>query len=240
MMLKTTDSPALRRLASGCAVAAAASLLATGCGGDDGDTSKSQADTADQASTTSQDAKKDETSTSTTPEKAEKGKSGKSSKIKGDLKPAPAPKGKKRGVPASASAYVGLLTQKLSAGQAGNAGGKVGGAGTWRIAMGEGAYTLYGPKGLVTSGTVKVSKGRATLASLPPAKQPKSNLPAAKGKNKQAKLPKPAPDPCKGKRGVYRISVKAKRVTFAKVSESCADRAVLATGSWANMSPRDG
>ena len=223
MTPKKEHLTALSRLLCGCAIAAGGGLLAAGCGGDD--------DNKDSA-------EKPATETSAATEKqgeAKTGKSKKSPEAKIDpetLKPDSDSAAKdvpKKGIPASASPFVGLSARRLSAGDVPAAARKAGGAGSWKVVLGESAYSLLGPKGPVSSGSLKVKAGKMTFSPLP-------NPTTRRGKKAKARRKSSNPELCAGKRGTYRYSVKGREITFTKVSEQCAARTVLDGGPWRNLS----
>ncbi len=232
MMPKTNASTLARRLLCAIVVVVAVALVA-GCGG--GDDKKKSSDSSSDTTSTQEAQKGSRNADKGGSSPKSKGKSSKSKKkdpVGGSLKPTAGSKpSRKKGIPASASPFVGLSTRRISSAAASGT-GKSGGAGVWKLSLGESAYSIYGPKGLISSGRLRAGGGRMVFSP------PKARQAAKKGKGKTSGGA--FADACAGKRGVYRYTVKGRRISFEKVSENCAARGVLPGGPWTNASKRSG
>lgn len=215
-----------------CALGLASlALVFAGCS-NDGDTKKS-----DGASATTTGSTTGSTTDSDTAASSGKGSAtSREPAAKSDSKDAPSKKGKSRitigahpsvgakpgktkGIPASASPFVGVSTRAVSTDQARRAGPRAGTAGKWHLSMGESSYTLYSPDRAVLTGSLKKNGNRLVLA----------RLSGRKGREAAA---------CGGTKGTYRWSASGRRLTFAKIDDRCGVRSLLSGGEWTNLSRR--
>jgi hypothetical protein len=191
----------------------ALTLGVSGCFGS-GDDSSSKEKAQNPATTTT-----DAATTPSTGSKSGKKHTPSGAKSGGSVKPGHPSKGKVRGIPASASPFVGLLSRTVPVAQAAKAHAA---AGKWRLAMGERSYSLYSPRNVVSAGGVRAAHGQVDLSPVRARRAP-----AVKGH----KAPRAAADPCAGRRAVYRYRITGSTITFTPVQEACPARAPLA-GTW--------
>ena len=126
---------------------------------------------------------------------------------------------KTEGVPASAPPFVGISTRTVGEEEAKRIGGGFGASGSWKLVLGTVNYNLQSRRRLMV-GSIRVSGDRMVFGPSGKAvKRTKTN-------------------PCGASRGVYRWSMRGRKLTFKKVRDGCSARAALTGGPWTNGTER--